>query len=84
VWRGRVSLQGSGSYWFDPANSVKQKGFVTVDAEISRKFGTGELTLWAKNLFDEEYYSAAANTIRGVVVEDGSPRTIGVNWRATW
>jgi iron complex outermembrane receptor protein len=84
VWRGRVSLQGSGSYWFDPANSVKQKGFVTVDAEISRKFGTGELTLWAKNLFDEEYYSAAANTIRGVVVEDCSPRTIGVNWRATW
>lgn len=84
VWRGRVSLQGSGSYWFDPANSVKQKGFVTVDAEISRKFGAGELTLWAKNLFDEEYYSAAANTIRGVVVEDGSPRTIGVNWRATW
>lgn len=84
VWRGRVSLQGSGSYWFDPANSVKQKGFVTVDAEISRKFGAGELTLWAKNLFDEEYYSAAANTIRGVVVEDGSPRTIGLDWRATW
>ncbi|WP_295810913.1 TonB-dependent receptor [uncultured Nitratireductor sp.] len=84
VWSGRVSLHGSGSYWFDPANSVKQDGFVTVDAEISRKFGSGDLTLWAKNLLDQEYYSAAANTMRGVVVEDGSPRTFGVNWRTTW
>lgn len=84
VWRGRVGLHGSGSYWFDPGNSVKQKGFVTVDAEISRKFGFGELTLWARNLLDQEYYSAAASTMRGVVVEDGSPRTIGLNWRKTW
>lgn len=84
VWRGRVSLNGTGSYWFDPGNTIKQKGFVTVDAEVSRKLGKGELTLWAKNLFDEEYYSAAASTIRGVVVEDGSPRTVGMNWRIKW
>ncbi|MFE3836433.1 TonB-dependent receptor [Pseudogemmobacter sonorensis] len=84
VWRGRVSLNGAGSSWFDPGNSVRQKGFTTVDAEISRGLGHGELTLWAKNLFDEEYYSTAAATIRGVVVEDGSPRTIGVNWKMTW
>ncbi|UFS67256.1 TonB-dependent receptor [Paracoccus denitrificans] len=84
VWRGRVSLHGSGGYWFDPGNTVRQKGFMTVDAEVSRKFGNGELTLRAKNLLDEEYYSAAASTIRGVVVEDGSPRTIGVNWKMTW
>lgn len=84
VWRGRVSLSGSGSYWFDPGNTVKQKGFMTVDAEVSRKLGKGELTLWVKNLFDEEYYSAAASTMRGVVVEDGSPRTIGMNWRVKW
>jgi iron complex outermembrane receptor protein len=84
VWRGRVAVIGSGSYWFDPANSVRQDGFTTVDAEVSRKFGRGELTIWAKNLFDEEYYSTAANTIRGVVVEDGSPRTFGVNWKMTW
>lgn len=57
---------------------------MTVNAEITRQFGGGELTLWAKNLFDEEYYSTAANTIRGTVVEDGSPRTVGLNWRMTW
>lgn len=84
VWRAQLSLNGSGGYWFDPGNTVKQEGFVTVDAEVSRKLGNGELTLWAKNLFDEEYYSAAASTIRGVVVEDGSPRTFGVNWKMTW
>ncbi|MBN8190297.1 TonB-dependent receptor [Salipiger thiooxidans] len=84
LWRGRISLHGSGSYWFDPGNTVKQDGFTTVDAEISRRFEKGELTLWAKNLLDEEYYSAASSTIRGVMVEDGSPRTVGVNWRMTW
>ncbi len=77
IWSGKISLHGSGSYWFDPANSLKQEGFMTVNAEITRQFGGGELTLWAKNLFDEEYYSTAANTIRGTVVEDGSPRTVG-------
>jgi iron complex outermembrane receptor protein len=84
IWSGKISLHGSGSYWFDPANSLKQEGFMTVNAEITRQFGGGELTLWAKNLFDEEYYSTAANTIRGTVVEDGSPRTVGLNWRMTW
>ena len=84
VWRGRLSLHGTGSYWFDPGNTVRQKGFMTVDAEITRKLGGGQVTFWAKNLFDQKYYSAAATTIRGVVVEDGSPRTIGVNWRMSW
>lgn len=84
VWRGRVGLQGSGGFWFDPGNTVRQKGFMTLDAEVSRTVGAGEVTLWAKNLLDEDYYSAAAATIRGVVVEDGSPRTIGLNWKMTW
>lgn len=84
VWRGKVSLNGSGGYWFDPGNTVRQQSFMIADAEVSRKFGDGELTLWVKNLFDEEYYSAAASTIRGVVAEDGGPRTIGVNWKMTW
>jgi iron complex outermembrane receptor protein len=83
-WRGEASLHGSGSYWFDPANSLEQDGFVTVDAEISRRFGSGELTLWARNLLDEEYYSTAASSVRGVMVEDGSPRTLGANWRVAW
>ena len=38
----------------------------------------------AKTLFDRDDYSAAAATIRSVVVEHGSPRTIGVHWRMTW
>ncbi|MCE8419938.1 TonB-dependent receptor [Rhodovulum sulfidophilum] len=84
VWRARGSLHGSGSYWFDPGNTLKQKGFMTVDAEISRSLGKGELTLWVTNLLDEEYYSTAASTMRGVVVEDGSPRTIGMNWKIAW
>lgn len=84
VWRGKISLNGSGGYWFDPGNTVRQQSFMIADAEVSRKFGDGELTLWVKNLFDEEYYSAAASTIRGVVAEDGGPRTIGVNWKMTW
>ena len=84
VWSGRISLSGSSGYWFDPGNTVKQKGYMTVDAEVSRKIGNGELTLWAKTLFDEAEDSAAASTPRGVVAEDGSPRKIGLNWRLTW
>ncbi|MBN9668906.1 TonB-dependent receptor [Roseibium aggregatum] len=83
-WSGKVSLNGTGSYYFDPANSLEQSAFATVDAEISYAFNRNKVTLWARNLFDTPYYSKANSSVLGTVVEDGQPITVGLNYRITW
>ncbi|WP_460275751.1 TonB-dependent receptor [Celeribacter sp. ULVN23_4] len=88
-WSGTLSLNGSGDYYFDAANTIKQDGYRIVNASISRSLGQGKLgqstvTLWATNLFDADYYAVAANTVRGTVVEDGAPRTFGLSFTTEW
>lgn len=39
------------------------------------------LTLWAKNLFDEEYFASMQHTEFGILKRDGEPRTYGVTAR---
>ncbi|EPX84095.1 TonB-dependent receptor [Salipiger mucosus] len=83
-WSGEIALNGSGNYYFDPGNTIEQDGYHAVDVSVSRQFDKGKLTVWATNLFDEEYYASAANTVRGTVVEDGAARRFGVNYRMEW
>ena len=81
VWRGKISLNGSGGYWFDPGNTVRQQSFMIADAEVSRKFGDGELTLWVKNLFDEEYVGECNNASRCYYGAERTVQgTVSYNW----
>ena len=63
-------------------NTLKQSGFPIADAEIGYRFNSLTLSMWAKNITDEEVLSRAVSTQLGTVVEDMLPRTIGLTLKA--
>ncbi len=81
---GQVGLNGSGDYYFDIQNKLKQPAYAKVDAEIGYRFNEFTVSLWAKNIFDAEIISRAVNTPNGVVVEDAAPRYFGLQLSADW
>lgn len=84
-WFGHLQVNGSSSYFFDPANTLEQGAFATVDASVGYRFAeNAKVTLWATNLFDAKYYTAGLNTPRGTLVEDGAGRRIGLTLSAEW
>lgn len=84
TWLGNLSLQGSGRFFFDPANALRQDGYATLDASIGRRIGNATVTLWATNLFDANYFTTALSTPRGNLVEDGPGRAVGFNVAVDW
>ena len=77
-------VRGSGPYYFDSANLVRQSAFATVDAEAGYDFGGVRMSLWATNLFDEGVYTRGLITPLGQIVEDGPGREIGMRLSAKW
>jgi len=78
---GRVELQGVGLYFFDDANTIEQDPFALVNARIGYEFENTGIYLFANNLFDTEYITAAfvpASIVRG---NFGDRRTVGVQVR---
>ncbi|EPJ49535.1 MAG: hypothetical protein OFPII_00130 [Osedax symbiont Rs1] len=81
---GDLRVKGSGSYYFDAANTMKQSGYVRVDSQIGYHFSNASISLIGENLFDAKVVSRAVNTRMGAVVEDGAPRYFGVKLAASW
>ncbi|MEM7208899.1 MAG: TonB-dependent receptor [Pseudomonadota bacterium] len=79
---GHLSVRGSDDYFFDSQNLLEQSSFDVVDFELGYQFKNARLTLWAKNVTEEEIVSRAVSTPNGVVVEDTLPRTIGLTFSA--
>lgn len=78
------TLNGSSDYFFDSANTLKQDGYTKVDAKLGYHFKNASVALVAKNIADEEIFSRAVNTPNGIVVEDSSPRYVGLQFDAHW
>ncbi len=79
---GRVDLRSSGDYYFDNQNTLEQSGFEILDAEFGYRFKHISVSLWAKNITDEEVINRAVSTPNGTVVEDNLPRTFGIKLTA--
>ncbi|WP_271272992.1 TonB-dependent receptor [Aliamphritea hakodatensis] len=81
---GDLSVNGSGDYYFDSANTLKQSGYSRFDGELGYQFDGFSVSLVAENIFDEEIISRAVSTSSGTVVEDTAPRYIGIKLAANW
>jgi iron complex outermembrane receptor protein len=81
---GEVSLNGSGPYYFDSDNALRQKAFALVDASLGYRFDRYEISVWTTNLFDKHIYTRMTTAKLGMVVEDGNPREVGVRLAARW
>ncbi len=76
----RMDFLGTGKFYGDPKNNLKQKAYGIVNLRLGYETDDWDIILSAKNLFDEEYVTALYdNTPMGLgeLVQDGEPRTIG-------
>lgn len=79
-----VGLNGSGPYYFDSDNALRQKAFALADASLGYRFDRYEISFWTTNMFDRHFYTRMTTAKLGTVVEDGNPREIGVRLAARW
>ncbi|MBW4618605.1 MAG: TonB-dependent receptor [Cyanosarcina radialis HA8281-LM2] len=77
----RLELQGLGTYFFNDANSLKQDPLVLVNARIGYEFNNSRVYLFANNLFDEEYFTAAFAPFGVPRANFGDRRTIGIQFQ---
>jgi len=75
---GRVDLLGTGSFYHDAKNRIKEDGYELVNLRLGYEIEHFDIIFWCKNVFDEEY-----ETVRfewagaGVGGMDGEPRMFG-------
>jgi len=83
----RIELQGVGDYYYDKENTVKQSSYNLINARLGYEGehkGYGfSLYLWAKNILDEEYTTAAFGSPGlGWNGRVGDPQTFGITLTA--
>lgn len=82
---GRVELNGVGEFYWDPANTLKEDPYQLVDVRAGIEGTHWEVSLWANNVFDEEY-AAIALQVPGFPAwgQAGNPRTVGVTVKGSF
>lgn len=83
----RAAAQYTDEYFYDDTNLLKQEPYTLVDASLAYTNATGDwtVTLWGKNLTEEEY-SPWGSTL-GALGENrfpGAPRTFGIRLQARY
>jgi iron complex outermembrane receptor protein len=71
-----AGLRHAGRFYTDNANTIRARGYTTIDAAIGYRVSFGEITLRGRNLSDEFYvdYSDVSTTQFQV----GAPRTVEI------
>ncbi len=54
-WFGRVEIGGREGFFFDYSHDEKSESYRLVNLRVGRDFGPFSVSLWARNLLDEEY-----------------------------
>ena len=74
---GRVDLLGTGSFYCDAKNRVKEDGYELVNLRLGYEIEHFDIIFWCKNVFDEEYETIKAEWGPSVMGIDGEPRMVG-------
>ena len=56
-WWGRVDLTGMDAFFFDYGHDQQSRNYTLANLRVGRSWEDWEVTLWARNLFDEEYFA---------------------------
>ena len=78
---GRVDLLGTGKFYGDAKNNLKQKSYEIANLRLGYEGDNLGIAFWCTNMFDEKYVTALYdNTAMGLgeLVQDGEPRMLGV------
>ena len=74
----RLDWFGTGNMYHNPGNTAKQDPYQIVNLRLGYETQNWEAYVWAKNLFDEQYYMWIHPQGSHMRVYDGEPRMIGV------
>jgi iron complex outermembrane receptor protein len=55
-WWGRVDVSGMDEYFFDYGHDQESEPYALTNLRVGRKWGPWDVSLWVRNLFDEEYF----------------------------
>lgn len=75
----RADLFGTGAFYFDAKNRLKESPYRLVNLRLGYYGETFDLTLWGKNIFDEEYETIKIDWLGEELGQDGTPRQIGAS-----
>ncbi len=73
----RADLLGNGDYYTNAKNEEKVDGHNRVNLTVGYKGQSFDISLWVKNVFDEEYVTSKSYFIGGHITEDAAPRSVG-------
>ena len=74
---GRVDLLGTGSFYGDAKNRVKEDGYELVNLRLGYEREHFDIIFWCKNVFDEQYETFKSEWGPAVMGQDGEPRMFG-------
>lgn len=76
-------ITGTGAFYGDPANRMKQKAFELVNLRIGYETESFDLVFWCKNLCNQRYFTILDEMMNTGVLKavEGNPRTMGVTLR---
>lgn len=74
---GRVDVTGCSDFYADAQNAANVDGYETVNLKIGYETDSFQISLWCKNVFDEEYITTKTYYVGGYIAQDGAPRMIG-------
>lgn len=78
IW-GRAELIGTGKYYHDAKNELKEDPYEVVNLRLGYEGDNWDVTLWCKNVFDKKYNNVQFNMPGwGKATFEGEPRQIGV------
>ena len=82
---GRIDFRGTGSTYFDAANTLKGDEHFSFDAKIGYRFANWDLYTYVKNISDESRIIDAINFgMAGTRIMFSDPRTIAIGLRYTF
>ena len=71
-----AGLRHAGRFYTDNANTIRARGYTTIDAAVGYKVGFGEITLRGRNLSDEFYVDYS--DVSTLQFQVAAPRTVEI------
>ncbi|HEC59377.1 hypothetical protein LCGC14_1041810 [marine sediment metagenome] len=91
-WTFRANIEGKDEFYYSNSHASKSSSYAIVNSNLDYKQGDWKVSLWARNLFDKDYYTRGFEFDNTPPLYDGSntntytqtaqPRVVGVN--LTW
>ena len=90
-WWGRVDLTGMDDFFFDYGHDQRSESYALMNLRIGREWDALSVTLWARNVLDEEYFvrgfyfgNEPPDFADELYTRLGDPRHYGVTFKYRW